>query len=93
MAAVTAPTLRAAGSWWCWHEGRALTLGAFWIPAVLWLDRTATPAGQLLLGALTWALLLWLLAAESPAVRVQTAVVVVIASLLYHVAWWDELGR
>lgn|GEM_PF-7043234 len=21
------------------------------------------------------------------------AVIVVIASLLYHVAWWDELGR
>ncbi len=65
-----------------WSQTRALVLALVWIPAVLWADRTATPVGQLALGAVTWVLLVWWLAHESPTVRVQTAVVVVLATVV-----------
>ena len=61
---------------------RMFAIGLIWIPAVLWCDRTATPTGQLILGVLTWALLIALLWRETSTVRVQVAVVVVFASLI-----------
>jgi hypothetical protein len=63
-----------------WTDARALSLGLAWIPVTLWLDRSATLAGQLALGAMTWALLLWWLSHETALVRAQTAVVVAIAA-------------
>ena len=51
-----------------------------WIPITLFLDHNASLTVQNLLGVVTWALLLLLLAAEVPLVRVQTAVVVVFAT-------------
>ena len=68
--------------WRRWSDGRAIALALVWIPTVLWCDRTAGLAGQLALGALTWALLLWWLAHETPTVRMQTAVVVVLATVV-----------
>jgi hypothetical protein len=65
-----------------WTDPRALLLAVVWIPSVLWLDRSADLPGQLALGALTWALLLWWLKHETPLVRMQTAVVVVIAAFI-----------
>jgi hypothetical protein len=56
-----------------------------WIPGVLWLDRTVGVPGQLLLGALTWCLLGCWLVHETPVVRAQTAVVVVLATLVEYV--------
>jgi hypothetical protein len=64
---------------------RTVAIVLVWIPAVLWLDRTASPVGQLLLGAGTWLLLLALLRAESHLVRVQTGVVIVIATIIEYV--------
>ena len=65
-----------------WTDRRGLALALAWIPATLWLDRSASLAGQLALGAMTWALLLWWLSHETPLVRAQTAVVVVIAAAI-----------
>ncbi len=70
---------------WRWSDGRALVLALVWIPSVLWLDRTADLGGQLVLGAVTWALLAWWLAHEEPLVRAQTAVVVALATVVEYV--------
>lgn len=56
-----------------------------WIPVVLWCDRWTSSTGQLLLGVGTWALLAWVLRAESPTVRVQTAIVIVFATIIEYV--------
>lgn len=55
-----------------------------WIGAVLWLDRNGPMAEQLLLGVLTWALLVGLLSRELPLVRAQTGVVVVLATAVEY---------
>jgi hypothetical protein len=65
-----------------WSDSRALVLALLWIPSTLWVDRSATLAGQLALGAMTWTLLLWWLAHESRLVRAQTAVVIAIAAVI-----------
>jgi hypothetical protein len=57
-------------------------LAFVWIPSTLWLDRGVSLAGQLALGALTVALLVWWLAHETPLVRAQTLVVVAIAAVV-----------
>lgn len=51
-----------------------------WIGAALWLDRGGPLAEQLATGAATWALLVVVLARETALVRVQTVVVVVLAT-------------
>jgi hypothetical protein len=55
-----------------------------WIAVVLWLDRAGPMSEQVLLGALTWAVLLGALAREAPLVRAQTAVVVVLATAVEY---------
>jgi hypothetical protein len=65
-----------------WTDARALLVAVVWIPAVLWCDRYADLAGQLVLGAITWALLLFWLTHESRLVRAQTAVVIAIAAVV-----------
>ncbi len=55
-----------------------------WIPLVLLLDQGGDIARQLVLGAGTWVLLLALLKGESPLVRMQTAVVIVFATLVEY---------
>jgi hypothetical protein len=65
-----------------WTDSRALALGLSWIPVTLWLDRSANLAGQLALGAVTWALLLWWLSHETRLVRAQTGVVVAVAAVV-----------
>lgn len=72
-------------AWARWSDPYALTMALLWIPAVLWADRTAGPEGQVGLGLVTWALLLWWLAHEKPLVRAQTAVVVALATLVEYV--------
>ena len=63
-----------------------------WVPVVLLLDRGVGLDAQRLLGLGTWLLLLGLLAFETPAVRAQTAVVVVFASLIeYTFSGWLEV--
>lgn len=60
-----------------------------WVLVVLGLDTGASLGQQRLLGGVTWALLLALLARESRATRVQVAVVVVFASVVEYVfAGW-----
>ena len=68
---------------------RAAVVVMLWIPAVLWLDRTASSSAQTLLGVLTWALLIVLLWRESPLLRAQTLVVIVFATTVEYVfsAW------
>lgn len=62
---------------------------AVWVLAVLGLDTVASLTEQRLLGAVTWLLLLALLARESRLTRVQVAVVVAFASLVEYVfAGW-----
>lgn len=71
---------------------RTAALVMIWIPAVLWLDRTATPAGQAALAVLTWMLLLGLLLRETPLVRAQTAVVIAFATVVEYVfSGWLEV--
>jgi len=65
-----------------WTDAKALSLALLWIPATLWLDRSASLAGQLMLGAVTWALLVWWLSHETRLVRAQTAVVVGVAAVI-----------
>lgn len=65
-----------------WTDATALATALVWIPATLWADRSASLAGQLALGAITWTLLLWWLAHETRLVRAQTAVVVAIAAVV-----------
>jgi hypothetical protein len=55
-----------------------------WVSVVLVLDSDGSLGQQRLLGMATWALLVLALAAEPPAVRVQTAVVVVFASAVEY---------
>lgn len=56
-----------------------------WIPAVLWVDRTASVATQVVLGVVTWALLIALLVRAPALLRVQTLVVVAFATLVEYV--------
>lgn len=55
-----------------------------WIGAVLWMDRSGPLAEQYVLGALTAGLLLAVLAREVRVVRVQTGVVVVLATAVEY---------
>ena len=68
-----------------WSDTRALTVAFIWIPSVLWFDTWVNLAGQLVLGVVTWALLFWWLKHESTTVRVQTAVVVILATIIEYV--------
>lgn len=61
---------------------RVLVLVLTWIPVTLWFDTWVGLAGQLVLGAATWALLIGLLAHESRLVRVQAGVVVAVATVV-----------
>lgn len=76
------PVRRPRAARWRWTDGRAIAMALVWIPGVLWLDRAAGVGGQLLLGALTWCLLGWWLVHETPVVRAQTVVVVVLATVV-----------
>ena len=63
----------------------ALAAGVMaWIGTVLWFDRSGPMLEQVLLGVATWALLIALLRLETPAVRAQTAVVVVLATMVEY---------
>ncbi|TAK69029.1 MAG: hypothetical protein EPO13_09785 [Actinomycetota bacterium] len=64
---------------------RTAGLVVLWIPVVLWCDRVASPAAQVGLGVATWALLIGLLWRRPVPVRVQTAVVVVFATVVEYV--------
>ncbi|MFP5336828.1 MAG: hypothetical protein ACLGIV_16090 [Actinomycetes bacterium] len=55
-----------------------------WIAVVLWLDRSGPMAEQVLLGVLTWGLLVGLLRRETPLVRAQTVIVVVLATVVEY---------
>ena len=55
-----------------------------WIAAVLWLDRSGPMSEQMLLGGLTWGVLLAALSREAALVRAQTAVVVVLATVVEY---------
>lgn len=55
-----------------------------WVGVVLVLDGSGRVGGQLVLGALTWILLLALSARQTPLVRTQTAVVVVLATAVEY---------
>lgn len=55
-----------------------------WIPATLLADVGGDLARQWLLGVVAWVLLLWLLAAEAPVVRAQTAVAVGFATAMEY---------
>ena len=65
-----------------WTDAKALCLALIWIPSVLWLDRSADLLGQLALGAVTVALLVWWLSHESVLVRAQTLVVIAVAAVI-----------
>ena len=63
----------------------ALAVGVMtWVGLVLWLDRSGPMAEQVVLGVLTWAVLLLALRRETAQVRTQTAVVVVLATLVEY---------
>ena len=68
-----------------WSDQRAIVIAFIWIPSVLWLDTWVNLGGQLVLGAVTWALLLWWLSHETQLVWAQTAVVVVLATIIEYV--------
>lgn len=55
-----------------------------WIGWILWLDRSGPMTEQVVLGLLTWVLLAVLLRRESPLVRTQTLVVVVLATAVEY---------
>ncbi len=55
-----------------------------WIAVILWCDRSGPMVEQMVLGVLTWALLLGLLRREDAHVRTQTAVVVVLATMVEY---------
>jgi len=68
-------------------SARDLALAAFvmaWVGGVLLLDRSGPLAEQVVLGVLTWVVLLGLLRLQVPLVRAQTAVVVVLATLVEY---------
>jgi len=71
------------------HDALTALTVAVWIAVVLCLDAVRVPAWgeqvrQPLLGLVTWALLLHLLRSWPPVVRVQTAVVVVLATAVEY---------
>jgi hypothetical protein len=73
-------------------EWRTPIIVLAWIPVTLGLDRGASLLEQQMLGLLTWVLLIALLARESSLVRVQTAIVIVFASLIeYTFSPWLEV--
>jgi hypothetical protein len=73
-------------------DGRTVLAVAFWIVAVLLLDRSAALWQQHLLGLGTWLVLLALLRGQDRATRVQVAVVVVFATVVELVfAGWLEV--
>jgi hypothetical protein len=55
-----------------------------WIAMVLWVDRSGPMAEQVATGVLTWAVLALALRRESPLVRMQTLVVVVLATAVEY---------
>jgi hypothetical protein len=61
-------------------DARTLVLVGVWVPVTLWLDTWVGLAGQIVLGLLTWALLVALLVNEPRLVRAQTAMVVLVAT-------------
>jgi len=63
----------------------ALAAGVMaWIGSVLWLDRSGPMVEQIVLGVLTWGVLLLALRRETPQVRTQTGVVVVLATMVEY---------
>lgn len=73
-------------------EWRTPVIVLAWIPVTLGVDSVATLLQQRLLGVMTWILLLWLLRSETPLVRMQTAVVVVFATIVeYTFSPWLEV--
>ena len=73
----------------CWHtdsvaEWRTPIVVMTWIPVTLVLDSHATLAQQWALGVVTWALLLVLLRGETRLVQLQTAIVIVFATLVEY---------
>ena len=73
------------------RDGALPAAVAVWVLAVLWADTTVGLAGQRLLGAGTWVLLLALLRGEDRATRVQVGVVVAYATVVEYV-FADWLG-
>lgn len=65
-----------------WAPSAIVAVVIGWITVVLLLDADGSLTRQRVTGVLTWLVLAGLLARESPLVRVQTAVVVVFASLV-----------
>ncbi|MDX6366778.1 MAG: hypothetical protein QOK30_1854, partial [Nocardioidaceae bacterium] len=65
-----------------WPSGVIVSVVIGWITTVLVVDSGAGHDVQRVLGAATWLVLAAVLLSESPLVRVQTAVVVVFASLV-----------
>jgi hypothetical protein len=73
-------------------EWRTPLIVLAWIPVTLGLDRGASLQQQHLLGVMTWVLLVWLLRRENNLVRMQTAVVIVFATLVeYTFSPWLEV--
>jgi hypothetical protein len=73
-------------------SGRVVVVVMTWTAAALAADRVATPTQQLVLGAASWVLLLWLLVDCRPLIRVQTAVVVAFATVVEYVfSGWLEV--
>ena len=69
----------------CSARDLALAAGVMgWVAVVLWLDRSGPMVEQVLLGALTWVVLLAALARETSLVRAQTGVVVVLATIVEY---------
>jgi hypothetical protein len=67
------------------QDGRVPAVVVFlWLPALLWLDRTASLTEQRLLGLLTWVLLVLLLRRETSLVRMQTVVVIAFATAVEY---------
>ncbi|MBA2444286.1 MAG: hypothetical protein H0V49_03020 [Nocardioidaceae bacterium] len=65
-------------------SARIVAVALTWITIVLFVDADSTRWTQRGLGICTWLVLVWLLRRESPLVRVQTAVVVVFASIVEY---------
>ena len=66
------------------REWRTPLVVLVWIPVTLWLDRGSTLGQQLLLGGMTWIVLLALLRRESGLVRMQTAIVIAFATAVEY---------
>jgi hypothetical protein len=78
------PTMARAPRWVAEVGPRAAVAIMVWISVVLLLDSDGSLTLQRALGALTWMLLLTVLWRESALVRVQTAVVVVFATVVEY---------